>query len=154
MHGRDLLPFERQLAAGIGGDIRNRITIYRSGRGPSQEYFSRVEYVRDSFGRTAYGEGSTRTDDPPIITVHPGELVTFDMHAWAPDNAPYTWRIIFDGPPTAVTIDDDTFQWHVGEEHIREEQGVTFYLLSDRRYQRRTTYDDAVTLHFRVLPPL
>ena len=153
MHGRALLVFERALAAGISGEIRNRITLYRSGMGATQEFFSRIEYVRDSFGRVRFGHGSS-FEKLADITVRPGDTVTFDLHAWAPDDAMHSWLLIFSSPGKSIDFDEDTFVWTVAADDIRETQELSFYLRSQREYQRAGTYDDAATLSYRVLPRL
>lgn len=72
MHSRSLLPFERSLIDGITGEIRNKVTIYRSGVGPNKEYFPRIEQVRDSFGNAV--EPALSVNDTKLI-LHPGEVV-------------------------------------------------------------------------------
>lgn len=151
MHGRELLPFEQQLAHGISGEFRNRVTIFRSGQGPDREYFPRIEYVRDSFGNTVEGYGGGVTSAETQLILRPGDVVTFDLRAWDPEAAPYTWRVII----TAVNSADfsgESYEWRVTEADIGERVGPTFYLASSRPYHRRPNYDDAVTLYYRVLP--
>jgi len=94
MHGRQLLPFELALTAGISGEIRNRVAIFRSERGPAREYFPRIEYVRDSFGNVRHGHGSAPEGSATRLILHPGDEITFDCRAWDPDNLPFTWSVL------------------------------------------------------------
>ena len=50
MHSRTLVPFEGALAEGMTGEIRNKVTSYRSELDLADRHFPRIEYVRDSFG--------------------------------------------------------------------------------------------------------
>jgi len=152
MHGRELLRFEQQLAHGIFSGEFHRVTIFRSGQGPDREYFARIEYVRDSFGNTVQGHGGDNPNPATGLTLRPGDVVTFDLHAWDPEGAPYRWQLIFDDPKRAELIEGDSFVWHVTDEHIRERNEATFYLISSRAYHRSGRYDDAVSLGYRVLP--
>jgi hypothetical protein len=152
MHGRELLPFERQLADGISGEFRNRVTLYRSGTGPNCEYFPRIEYVRDSFGNIAHGHGSARTHLETGLTLHPGDVVTFECHAWDPEAASYSWELFSDRPHTPSGFAGGSYVWTVAAQDIAERRQLLFYLVSDRSYHRHSTYDDSVGLTYRVLP--
>jgi hypothetical protein len=63
-HGRQLVPFEVHLFAGIAGDIRNRVTIYMSTQDPSGNNFPRIESVTDEFGNVLKGSLTLRTSNP------------------------------------------------------------------------------------------
>lgn len=152
MHGRDLLPFERHLADGISGEFRNRVTLYRSGVGASREFFPRIEYVRDSFGNTALGYGSQDTRVETGLTLHPGDVVTFECHAWDPEAIDYAWQVVPDGDPGDIHFSGNTYVWTVAMRDIAENQGLTFFLRSSRAYHRHSTWDDTITLIYRVLP--
>lgn len=88
-HGRRLLPFERDLLTGITGSIRNRVTIFRSERGPDKEYFPRIEYVEDSFGNVAR---KSRDVVSTGLTLRPGDEVTFSCRGWDPKGEPLNWH--------------------------------------------------------------
>ena len=47
---RELLPHQKHLAIGISGEIRNRLIRYRSKQETSEDYYPRIESVRDSLG--------------------------------------------------------------------------------------------------------
>jgi hypothetical protein len=150
MHGRELLPFERHLVLGMSDEIRNKVTIYRSGRGPDREYFARIESVRDSFGKVASPDN--RHVDTGL-TLRPGDEVTFECKGWDPEGKPLLWRYtvrpgtFFPELPTPAT-----FTWHVSEQHIAERQHVAIYLIAERQYHRHGDHDDMVLFRYRVLP--
>lgn len=151
MHGRELLPFEQQLAHGISGEFRNRVTIYRSAAGPDREYFARIEYVRDSFGNIARGHGSDDDEVRTGLTLRPGDSVDFEVHFWDPEGASGAWHLT----GLDVRIDSfrgTTYRWLVSPEHISERRRIAFVFTSDRTYHRRGTFDDVVAFTYRVLP--
>ncbi|MFE5338885.1 hypothetical protein ACFQ80_01570 [Isoptericola sp. NPDC056578] len=65
-HSRDLLPFEKDLLAGIAGDIENRVTIYMSSKDPAGDIYPRITAVMDSFGHQP-----PRRASPPSHTPGP-----------------------------------------------------------------------------------
>jgi len=153
MHGRQLLPFELDLTAGISGEIRNKVTIFRSERGPSREYFPRIEYVRDSFGNVRHGHGGAFEDAETGLIFHPGDEIAFDCHAWDPDNIPFTWSALASGWRRVLEESaSPEFVWRVEISDISVPCTLTVYLESTRSYHRRPTFDDAVTFSYTVLP--
>ncbi len=149
-HGRDLVPFERDLLAGIIGEIRNKVTVFQSERGPDTEYFPKIEYVADSFGNVARrSKGSVNTG----LTLHPGDEVTFTCHGWDPKGEQLQWG--WNADPSMVQIEhyeDDEFTWQLKDEDVAESQGVHIFLLSFRPFHRHGWFDDSVTFRYRVLP--
>lgn len=152
MHGRELLPFERQLADGISGEFRNRVTLYRSGTGPSREFFPRIEFVRDSFGNTAHGHPSPDSYIQTGLILHPDDTVVFECQAWDPEAIDYSWKVIIQSPSPEIDFTGPSYVWNVVHTDISESQSLIFYLTSNRSYHRFSTYDDAVSLGYRVLP--
>jgi len=49
-HRRELLPHQKHLVLGISGEIRNRIVRYRSKQESVEDFYPRIESVRDSLG--------------------------------------------------------------------------------------------------------
>jgi Swt1-like HEPN len=87
MHSRTLVPFERALAEGMAGEIRNKVTIYRSGLDPADRHFPRIEYVRDSFGNAPTG-GSALDMLRTGVTLYPSDEVSFEGSGWDPQDGP------------------------------------------------------------------
>jgi hypothetical protein len=153
MHGRPLLPFELSLTAGISGEIRNRVAIFRSEMGPSREYFPRIEYVRDSFGNVRRGHGSAPEGSAVRLILHPGDEIVFDCHAWDPDNLPFTWSVLRgSGGRLLDASASPEFVWRVAADDIADPCTIFFYLKSTRAYHRNATYDDGVSFSYTVLP--
>ena len=109
--------------------------------------------MRDSFGNIAHGHGSARSYVDTGLTLHPGEVVTFECHAWDPEGVGYSWHVIMDvARSREPDFAGDSYVWPVQVQDIAEARSLTFYMASERAYHRRSQYDDAVSLTYRVLP--
>ena len=82
MHSRTLVPFERALAEGMAGEIRNKVTIHRSGLDPANRHFPRIEYVRDSLGNAAPAGPMAIVDTS--LTLYPGDEILFECSGLGP----------------------------------------------------------------------
>lgn len=155
MHGRDLLPFEEHLVLGITGEIRNKVTIYRSRLGNEPEYFPRIEHAADSFGnvvkRLGASGGLLATTG---LTMRPGDTVVFDLRAWDPEGKRWTWTVIT--PAGSFDSASDRITWNVTEGDIADPGRVTILLVGGRAYHRLrsgpASWDDSASFDYRVLP--
>jgi hypothetical protein len=104
-HGRDLVPYERELISGIAGQLRNQVSLYRStGADPSSQYYPLIESVKDSFGT----EGATLYPDRThIIRLDVGQTVTFTGHAFNATGRTLKWRM-FPLRGATIGISSDT----------------------------------------------
>jgi hypothetical protein len=147
-HGRDLLPFEQQLLFGITGEIRNKITIFSSEKDPSQNYFPRIEYVRDSFGNVAKPGLNTDTG----LILHAVDEVIFTCVAWDPKGEPVKWEWNAMYGTSRGSSETGSLKWHVEEPDIADPQIVHIWLISGRAFHRQWTTDDVAAFSYRVLP--
>lgn len=84
-HRRELLPHQKHLALGIEGEIRNRLVRFRSEQETAEDYFPRIESVRD-------GLGNIWTPDVNMVSrfhstdmnLRPGDTVEFVITARDP----------------------------------------------------------------------
>ena len=83
MHSRTLVPFEGALAEGMTGEIRNKVTSYRSELDLADRHFPRIEYVRDSFGN-APTRGSLTDIVISGLTSYPGDQISYECSGWDP----------------------------------------------------------------------
>lgn len=150
-HGRELLPFERHMLLGITGEIRNKVTVYQSERGPDEEYFPKIEYVTDSLGYVARG---SRALVKTGLTLHPGDEVTFTCHSWDPKGEPPLWG--WGVNPGVVEAShrqvEDEITWRLYDKDVADPQGLHIVLFSKRAFHRHQWCDDYVTFRYRVLP--
>ena len=156
MHSRELLPFERTLLEGVAGELRNKVTIFRSTLQQEREYFPRIELVTDSFGNSAEGAGSGRSDTGTSLTLHPGDEVLFHCRGWDPDGKTLKWGLknIFGQRLDEQDGTDVVLRWQVVVEHIAETSRIFISLFGDRPYHRNGigSTDDMVMFVYRVLP--
>jgi Swt1-like HEPN len=153
MHSRTLVPFEGALVEGMAGEIRNKVTIYRSGLDPADRHFPRIEYVRDSFGNAPTGNAPSEMAHTGL-TLHPGDEVSFDCSGWDPQDGPLKWTM--DVLPGAPVVEEHgrqaSFTWRVTEANIGDSTFVVVNLISDRPWHRSAGHDDGRTFVYRVLP--
>lgn len=150
MHSRVLVPFELALLEGMTGEIRNKVTLYRT-KDSTDRFFPRIESVRDSFGRS----GADDSARGPVI-LHPGDQVVFECVGWDPDNRPLEWSG-FVTPSYAdcgepVRGQHVRLTWDVNETDIAEQVVVMVRVVSDRPYHRNGNTDDDVVFRYSVLP--
>lgn len=155
-HGRELLPFERHLALGIAGEIRNRVAIFRSGSEPTKQYFPHIEAIRDQFGHvvsgTSHGPASGLAETG--ITLHPGDEVVFELRAWDPEGVALRWEFAIPSHEASRSIapEEGLFTWRVRDVHIGERVMAFFSIVSSRPYHRNGDDDDFAMFAYRVLP--
>lgn len=150
-HGRELLPFERHLVTGMVGEIRNKVTIYKSQQCNEKEYFPRIEVVRDSFGNVARGPAGIV--DTGLI-LHPGDRVSFECKGWDPSGEALRWFYCVDPGlfKLDIEVDGDSFSWVVEESQIAELQTVSIFLLGAKSYHRHGWHDDGVQFKYKLRP--
>lgn len=149
MHGRELVHYERQLVLGISGELRNRVTRFMSTKGPHDEYFARIESVRDSFGNVVTPkERICHTD----LELRPGDEVTFECRGWDPQGNELNWYWSVMGRGN-VPVEGNTFTWNVYDIEVAAIQHVFVQLVGGGAYHRYQTHDGKVTFTYAVLPP-
>lgn len=151
MHSRALVDFEQRLIQGMTGEIRNKVTLFQTEANAADRHFPRIEFVRDSFGRSA----STGDTLPPDFTVHPGDEIIFECSGWDPEDRPLAWIIKIKGRQMAYEQEGSTCHvpWHVTDEHIGEGTFVEIQLMSDRQWHRTGAgHDGNVYFRYAVLP--
>lgn len=153
-HGRDLLPHQKQLANGIAGEIRTRLIRYRSKQETSEDYFPRIESVRDNLGNvwtpeTAYGHNHYTKHN-----LRPDDVLDFVVIASDPLGEELDYRIsVGHDIPTAWQA-SNSFSVKVLESHISAMFSVELEIRSRRRYHALalSKYDDQVHFTYTVLP--
>lgn len=152
MHGDHLVAFEEHLALGIAGDLRNRVTLFMSERGPHDKHFARIEYVRDSFGNEAHRSGPNPEPFLTGLTLRPGDQVTFNCHGWHPEGRQLQWYWMVPGRGN-TEVDGSTFTWDIHDIDVSTSQYVFVTLIAEGPYHRYGTHDGTLAFHYAVLPP-
>ncbi|GAA2749464.1 hypothetical protein [Amnibacterium kyonggiense] len=154
-HGRTALPFERDLLSGIAGDIRNRVTKYRSTMNDQNEWWPRIERLSDSFGTVMperTGPISPTKRSGVVLAV--GDVVTFDCAGWDPQGRALRWEArrgvevlaSAEGSNTQLSIT-------VTPALIGSSVWIEVALINDAPYHRDVTSDDAGAFNYTVRPP-
>jgi hypothetical protein len=159
-HNRVLLPFERDLVSGIAGEIRNRITIFRSEMGPKREYYPRIESVVDNFG-TAYDFAAEAYPGPVYsdLELTVGTTVEFDCAGWDPHGRELSWMLRTTNSSGETSVRDEAsgtnarLRFSIDSREVGEGLRANLHVTSDGKYHRHGVYDDWVTFIYHVVPP-
>ena len=160
-HARPLLPFEEDLASGIAGYLRNRVTIYLSNQDPIGDYYSRIERIEDSFGNAFTHQPGADPDVMGVVntttTLRVGDQVTFRCHGTDPEGRALNWRLAAGGQVTERQVGNEVdLVWTVSETETGNPH-AQIWMNHDGRYHRNinanTGTDGLVLFRYRVLPP-
>jgi len=141
-HRRELLPHQKNLAIGISGEIRTRITRFRSRQGNSESYFPRIESVRDNLGHL-WTPTYSRSVFITNTILRPGDLVSFVITAIDPQGNKLQYGL---SKPDNEEIwhDENALSFVVEFKHIGKDRIVELYIRSHLGYH---AYPDAFPLH-------
>lgn len=153
-HQRELLPHQKHLIVGLSGEIRNRLVRYRSKMETSEDYYPRLESVRDNLGNVWVAGGVA----PLCQTgnrLRVGDTLEFSVSATDPMGETLSYQTIKSG------VGGGQSEWEEGNvirrtinpEGVRREFRIHIYARSPRPYHAMGTYDDVVTFIYEVLPP-
>lgn len=154
MHSRELLPFERDLLAGIAGEIRNLATIHRSQQAPDMTYYPSIESATDSFGN------DLRSVTVTNLRLKVGETVAFTCRGWDPQGRQLSWKlqtVMPSAPRPRIVAEDDgnevILHWTVEQGDVSEELTLVLQLSSAAEFHRKGTWDDHIVVIYAVDPP-
>lgn len=145
-HSRELLPHERSLLEGIAGEIRTRVTAYRSSRGPDASFYPIIESIRDSFGHTPE---SLDPDNLAYVDtgrrLHVGDTVTFECRGWDPQGRDLLWglrvALLKHGPSASGT--EAVLEWVVSEAEVGVNCQADIFMSHAGKYHRHTYADQS-----------
>ena len=157
-HSRELLPYERDLLAGIAGLIRTKVITYMSTTGPDRAYYPVIESLHDSFGHECDRledtmSGIARTS----LELAVGTVVSVVARGWDPHGRPLTWRFFRHEPTDAgrqtAAGDQVTFEYTVTEEDVGVHFSLSVALTSSGKFHRHLNYDHKAGFMYSVRPP-
>jgi hypothetical protein len=150
-HRRELLPHQKHLAVGIVGEIRTRIVRYRSKQETAEDYFPRIESVRDNFGNMFPSDTGNSVYTKTIL--RPNDIVDFVITASDPLDADLEYGITVEGFISTVNWQkENTFSVRIMEKHIQTNFRILFCIRSPRRFHAHGSYDDSISFNYDVLP--
>jgi hypothetical protein len=154
-HRRELLPHQKHLAIGISGEIRTRITRFRSKRETSESFFPRIESVRDNLGNL-WTPTYPRSIFTPNSILHPGDLISYVITASDPQGNKLEYGL---SKPDVEDVwqDENALSFTVEYKHIGRDKMVDLYIRTLLEYHAYSSldfgYDDAVSFMYDILPP-
>lgn len=160
-HGRLLVTHERDLLAGIAGQIRNQVTIYMSSQDPAGDIYPRIERIVDSYGLVLIGDtnplkGILQTG----VVLHVGDVVDFTCFGTDPQGRDLLWilqagGVGSDAPPvTGPSGAEVRLVWSVEDGHVTESHWVEIKMsAAGTRYHRNGHCDQTGTFGYAVRPP-
>jgi hypothetical protein len=152
-HRRELLPHQKHLILGIGGEIRTRLVRYRSKQETPEDYFPRIESVRDSLGNIWTPGTPGRAIDSKAL-LRPGDKLDFVVTATDPQGTAmqYAFAPVEVGHHPIEWQESNTITLNVERKHIG--QFVVRVLLRNARdYRAFFDHDDEIAFLYTVLPP-
>jgi hypothetical protein len=153
-HRRELLPHQKHLISGIGGEIRTRLVRFRSKQETAADYFPRIESARDSLGNIWTPECRRGKYVSTGLNLRPGDRLDFVVTASDPLGQELEYSL------QTRNIDRDPWQNSnsislvISEQHVTRIFSVVIFVKSRRKYHTFSEYDDSVEFIYTVLPPV
>lgn len=143
---RELFIFQKHLALGVCGEIRARITAYRSLIEVGKEGFPRIESVKDSFGNIWTMGKPMRMKTNTILRV--GDVVEYIITASDPEQMPLQYRIL-----GYKWESSNILQLNINEKHVARDARINITIRSHRKFHAYPLgYDDRIVFEYQILP--
>lgn len=147
-HRRELLPHQKHIIIGISGEIRNRIVLYRSKKETGEDYFPRIESVRDNLGNLC-------TPDEMIadtkLILRPGDKLTFVVTATDPLGEALEYQCV-SVDPEPNWEENNIIEIVIEDKHVAKKQPFYVCIRSKRNYHANKFFDDMATFNYTILP--
>lgn len=150
-HRRELLPHQKLLAMGIAGEIRTRLIRYRSKQETAEDYFPRIEAVRDSLGNICLSEKSRGKVLVPDHILRPDDIIDFVVTASDPLGEALDYGISV-GYTAIIWQRHNTFSVRITDAHVSTSFLIKIQIKSTRNYHASDDHDDEVEFYYTVLP--
>jgi len=144
-HRRELLPHQKHLIIGISGEIRNRIVLYRSKKETGEDYFPRIESVRDNLGNLCTPEHMVVDTK---LTLRPGDKLTFVVTATDPLGEALEYSCL----DNVSWQESNIIEIEIENKHIAKEQDFIIRIRSKRNYHAIGIWDDTAFFRYTILP--
>lgn len=153
-HRRELLPHQKHLILGIGGEIRTRLVRYRSKQETLEDYFPRFESVRDSLGNIWTPASAALANT--VMTNHvlrPGDRIDFVVTATDPLGERLEFAMALEMMWKANWVSENSFSIDIEDKHIGKYFTVSLLVRSTRKHHAMGGHDAKVDFLYNVLPP-
>lgn len=143
---RELFVYQKHLILGVTGEIRAKITAYRSLMEVGKEGYPRIEYIKDSLGNI-WVPGKPRRLKTNL-TIHPGITIEFIVQASDPEELPLEYKI-----HGQKWQSGNILFFEVAEKHIQKQAQINITIRSSRKFHAYPLgYDDRVVFEYQILP--
>ncbi len=143
---RELFVHQKHLLLGVTGEIRAKITAYRSLLEVGKEGYPRIEYIKDSLGNI-WVPGKPRRLKTNL-TIHPGTSLEFIVQATDPEEMPLEYKIHGQKWQSGNILFFD-----VMEKHVQKQAQLNITIRSSRKFHAYPLgYDDRVVFEYQILP--
>jgi len=145
-HRRELFPHQKQLVSGASGEIRSLIVRWRSKKEGADDFFPKIEFVRDSLGNI--GSNPEHYTNPK--TIHVGDVLEFIVTATDPDDG----KILYGLYKGAYTHwqEENVIRIQLTEKHISKCWNLLIVIKGDKDYHAYKDHDDGASFAYCVLP--
>jgi len=152
-HRRELLPHQKQLAAGIAGEIRTRLIRYRSKLETTEDYFPRIECARDSLGNSWIPDSGFGHLCSTDLILRPDDVI--DYVVTASDPMGQELQFLFENymhNEKSQWQKENTFSLKILENDVGRNFCLRIKIKSPRAHHALQQHDDHVDFYYTVLP--
>jgi len=146
IHRRPLLTFQKHLILGITGEIRNKLSVFRSYKELDREGFPRIESVRDNLGNIWVPGKPSRIKT--AMTIHVGDVLEFVVTAIDPQDGDLLYSLNGKSWSTGNVLTQ-----FIEPRHISKNSTFSVLVRSERKFHAFPMgYDDRIAFEYQVLP--
>ena len=143
---RDLFVYQKHLILGISGELRSKITAYRSIMEIRKEGYPRIEYIKDSLGNTWVPGKPRRVKTNSNL--YPGMTVEFIVQAYDPEGMPLEYKLHGDKWQAGNVL-----FFKVAPKHVQKQAQFSITIRSPRKFHAYPLgYDDRIVFEYQILP--
>jgi hypothetical protein len=152
-HQRELLPHQKHLVLGLSGEIRNRLVRYRSKMETSEDYYPRLESVRDNLGNVWVASSGVRSCQTQN-RLHIGNELVFVVSATDPRGETLSYQVskFLSKEAEPEWQEDNVLSLTITPQDVRKELTVFVRIRSPRPYHAEGSHDGYVQFMYEVLP--
>lgn len=146
IHRRPLLTFQKHLILGITGEIRNKISVFRSFKELDRVGFPRIESVRDNLGNIWVPGRPTRIKS--AMNVHVGDVLEFVITAVDPQDGDLLYSL-----NGKTWTPGNVLTQFIEPRHISKKTAFSMIIRSERKFHAFPDgYDDRIAFEYQVFP--
>lgn len=143
---RELFVYQKHLLLGITGELRSKITAFRSLVEAGKEGYPRIEYVKDNLGNMWVPGKPRRVKTANIV--NPGMEIEYIVKAHDTEGMPLEYKL-HGGKWQSGNI----LFFKVLPKHVRKQAQLSITIRSPRKFHAFPLgYDDRVVFEYQILP--